>query len=65
MMGTEAQARAKKRYRERLKSSGGFKRIVLDFYPSEIEVYEHIRSHSPMAAYIKELVIKDMGGGYR
>ena len=22
---------------------------------------EHIRSHSPMAAYIKELVIKDMG----
>ena len=65
MMGTEAQARAKKRYRERLKSSGGFNRIVLDFYPSEIEVYEHIKANKPMAAYIKELVIRDMGGGDR
>lgn len=62
---TEAQSRATKRYRERLKSMGAFKRIILDFYPSEIEVYEHIRSHSPMSAYIKELVIKDMGGDKR
>ena len=53
-MKTEAQKRAKKNY---LKKG---KRIVLDLYPSEQDLIDHIEKQSKKQTYIKDLIRKDM-----
>lgn len=59
-MTSEALRRAKRKYRERTTKDGTVKRLCLEFYPSEHDVYDHIAAHMPMATYVKGLVRKDM-----
>lgn len=51
---TEAQKRAKKKYREK------GKRIYVDFYPSEADLLEQINKHSKKQTYIKNLIRADI-----
>ena len=54
---TEAQRRAKKKYKEK------GKRITIDFYPSETELIEHIEKQEKPYTYIKNLIRKDINKG--
>lgn len=53
-MATEAQKKARKKYRD----SG--KRMTVDFYPSEAELYEHIEKQPNKQGYIKNLIRADI-----
>lgn len=54
---TEAQSRAKKKYREK------GKRMTIDFYPTETELYEHVTKQEQPYKYIKDLIREDMKKG--
>ena len=54
---SEAQRRANLKYKEKSK------RVYLDFYPPEIELYEHIQKQPKKATYIKDLIRADMEKG--
>ena len=54
---SEAQKRAMKKYREKLKY------ITLEFSPAEVELLEYINSQPKKKAYIKSLIRADMEKG--
>lgn len=54
---TEAQLRAKKKYRDK------GKRMTIDFYPSEAELIEHIEKQEKPYTYIKDLIREDIKKG--
>lgn len=58
-MITEAQKRAKDKYR-----AEKVKRISIEFYPSEIELWEHLQSQEKKQTYIKELIRKDIANKF-
>lgn len=51
---SEAQLKAIKKYKEKVK------RITVDFYPSESDIWDHIQSQPKKQTYIKDLIRKDM-----
>lgn len=53
-MATEAQKRAKKKYRDK------GKRITVEFYPSEADLIEHLEKREQKKSYIKALIRADM-----
>lgn len=53
---SEAQLKAIKKYKEKVK------RLTVDFYPSESDLYEHLQSQDKKQTYIKDLIRKDMKG---
>ena len=53
-MITEAEKRAKRKYR----AKGA--RFTLEFYPTDIELYEHISRQPKKQTYIKELIRRDI-----
>lgn len=53
-MPTEAQKKAVKKYKEKVK------RITVDFSPAEQELWEHIQSQPKKQTYIKDLIRADM-----
>lgn len=53
-MTTEAQKKARKKYRD------GGKRLTVDFYPSEAELYAHVEKQPNKQGYIKSLIRADM-----
>lgn len=53
-MTTEAQKRAVAKYREKVK------RITVDFYPTEEDLWEHLQSQDKKQTYIKNLIRADM-----
>ena len=53
-MATEAQKRAKANYRKKLN------RIMLDFYPADEEIWNHLQSQEKKQTYIKNLIRADM-----
>ena len=53
-MATEAQKRAKERYRRK-----AVKQICVMFYPSEAELWEHLQLKENKQGYIKSLIRKD------
>ena len=57
MKTTEAQRRAVKKYREKIK------RITIDFAPAEAELWGHIQGQAKKQAYIKDLIRADMAQG--
>ena len=59
-MASEAQRRASRKYRKRMWDSGKIKRIAVEFGKSEIELYEWVQEHKPVATYIKQLIREDM-----
>ena len=53
-MTSEAQKKAVKKYK------GKVKRITVDFYPTEENLWEHINSQPNKQGYIKGLIREDM-----
>lgn len=53
-MLTEAQKRAKEKYRQKSKH------VALEFYPPEQDLYEHLCKQPSKATYIKNLIREDM-----
>ncbi len=53
-MASEAQLKAVKKYKEKVK------RITIEFHPTELEMWEHIQKQSKKQTYIKDLIRKDM-----
>ena len=51
---TEARKRAKANYNTKVK------RISVEFYPSEMDLYEKVKSQESIQKYIKELIRKDI-----
>ena len=52
---TDAQKRAKAKYK-----SNNVKKILLEFYPSDMELYEKVQEQPNKQGYIKELIRKDI-----
>jgi hypothetical protein len=53
-MTSEAQKKAVKKYKEKVK------RMTVEFHPSEMELYEHIQHQPKKQTYIKDLIRADM-----
>lgn len=51
---TEAQQKAKRKYLAK------GKRITVDFYPTEVDLIEHIEKQPKKQTYIKDLIREDM-----
>ncbi len=51
---SEAQLRAVQKYKEKVK------RITIDFYPADAEMWEHIQQQPKKQTYIKDLIRADM-----
>lgn len=51
---SEAQLKAIKKYKEKVK------RITVDFYPSENDIWDHIQSQPKKQTFIKNLIREDM-----
>lgn len=56
-MATEAEKKAKKKYRDK------GKRITVDFYPTEAELWEQVSKQPNKQGYIKGLIRADMERG--
>jgi hypothetical protein len=50
---TDAQKKAKAKYKKKIK------RITIEFYPTEIDLWEHLQKQDAKQTYIKELIRKD------
>lgn len=53
---SESQLKAVKKYKQKVK------RITVDFYPADEEVWNHIQNQPKKQTYIKDLIRKDMKG---
>lgn len=53
-MPSEAQKRAVKKYKEKVK------KILLEFSPAEYEIYKHIQQQDKKQTYIKDLIRADI-----
>lgn len=53
-MTSEAQLKAVKKYKEKVK------RITVDFYPADADIWEHIQNQPKKQTYIKDLIRKDI-----
>lgn len=53
-MTSEAQKKAVKKYKEKVK------RMTVEFHPSEMELYDHIQMQPKKQTYIKDLIRADM-----
>ena len=60
-MASEAQRRATKKFKEKYKEK--VKRITIDFYPTEEDLWNHLQSQDKKQTYIKDLIRKDMEKG--
>ena len=53
-MTSEAQKKAVKKYKEKVK------RISIEFYPSEMDLFDHIQNQPKKQTYVKDLIRKDL-----
>ena len=56
-MASEAQKKAVQKYKQKVR------RITIDFYPTEEELWNHIQSQEKKQTYIKSLIRADMEKG--
>ena len=59
-MKSEAQHRAQKRHYEKLKKDGKLKYIQIEFYESDMDIYEYVQSHKPTRTFIKQIIREHM-----
>ena len=52
---SEAQIKAVANYRKK-----NIKRITIDFYPADEEIWNHVQSQEKKQTYVKELIRKDI-----
>lgn len=57
-MPSEAQRKAAKKYKEKYKER--VKRITIDFYPTDEDLWGHIQQQEKKQTYLKDLIRKDM-----
>lgn len=57
-MASEAQRKAVKKFKEKYKEK--VKRITVDFYPPDADLWEYIQAQPNKQGYIKSLIRKDM-----
>ena len=55
MAVTDAQKRAKAKYR-----SNSVKKILVEFYPPDAELYDKVQAQENKQGYIKDLIRKDL-----
>lgn len=53
----ESENRAKRNYRKKTKS------ITIEFYPAEMDLFEHLQKQEQKRTYIKKLIREDMNKG--
>lgn len=53
-MTSEAQLKAVKKYKEKVK------RITIEFHPTEVQMWDHIQKQVKKQTYIKNLIRADM-----
>lgn len=53
-MATEAQLRANRKYKKTVK------KVLVEFYPTEKELWEHLQAQDKKQTYIKNLIRADM-----
>lgn len=53
-MASEAQRKAVQSYKKKVK------RITIDFYPSDTDIWDHIQSQEKKQTYIKNLMREDI-----
>lgn len=53
-MASEAQLRANRKYKEKVK------KVLVEFYPTETDLWEHLQSQDKKQTYIKNLIRADM-----
>ena len=53
-MPTEAQKRATRKYKQKRK------RLAVEFFPTEVDLYEHVAKQPQKQTYIKNLIRADM-----
>ena len=51
---SEAQKKAVKKYKEKMK------RISIEFYPSEMDLYDHVQRQTKKQTYVKDLIRADI-----
>lgn len=56
-MASEAQLKAVKKYKEKVK------RITIEFHPTEAQMWEHIQKQDKKQTYIKSLIKADIEKG--
>lgn len=54
---TEAQKRAKKAYKAKIK------RLFIELYPTDADILEHLQKQESTAGYIKQLIREDIQKG--
>lgn len=53
-MASEAQLRANRKYKEKVK------KVLVEFYPTETDLWEHLQAQEKKQTYIKNLIRADM-----
>lgn len=53
-MASEAQLRANRKYKEKVK------KVLVEFYPTEAELWKHLQAQDKKQTYIKNLIRADM-----
>lgn len=53
-MASEAQLRANRKYKEKVK------KVLVEFYPTETELWKHLQAQDKKQTYIKNLIRADM-----
>ena len=53
-MASEAQLRANREYKKKVK------KVLLEFYPTETDLWEHLQQQGKKQTYIKTLIRADM-----
>lgn len=53
-MASEAQLRANAKYKQKVK------KVLVEFYPTETEVWEHLQAQEKKQTYIKNLIRADI-----
>ena len=61
-MTSEAQRKAVIKYRKKLRSGGKLKVFQVEFYESELGLYEYLQTKKPMGKFIKGLIKDAMEG---
>lgn len=59
-MTSEAQRRAARKHQNKLKEQGKLKYIQIEFYESDMDLYEYVQSHKPTRTFIKQIIREHM-----
>ena len=59
-MASEAQRRATRKHYQKLKEQGKVKYVQIEFYESDMDLYEYVQSNKPTRTFIKQIIREHM-----